>query len=458
MNPAGEAADITGKNYEMPPQFSYGLNLPNKNPSGPKPGNPLRQKRKNVFDDDDSGDEGQNDNGATEVSTLGGIDAPAPKPSSPTGPPPKRKIQLGAGKPSVKPLTKKSIFADDEDEDEANEKEQQGNVQFGLNQAKPAGPGKDFTNLSAIHSSKKHAKEAEELDPSIYSYDAVYDSLHAKHDKSATANKSEAPKYMTNLLRSAEIRKRDQLRARDRQLAKEREAEGDEFADKEAFVTSAYKAQQEEMRKVEEEEARREMEEEERRKQNGGAGMVGFYRDVLSRGEAKHEEAVKAAEEAARRVKAGEITEDTAKEEEEESEAKKAAELNSRGAHIAVNDEGQVVDKRQLLSAGLNVAPKPKAAPAAAQKPAFRPYTGRPGPAGYQSGRAGQRARQTEMIAQQLEERARQEEEAEAARQKEVAERNRSRKTTTDVSSAKERYLARKREREEAAVKEKANN
>lgn len=432
--------------------------MPNKNSSGPKPGNPLGQKRKNVFEDDDSGDEGRTGNGAVEVSTIGGLEVPAPKSPSSTGPPPKRKIQLGVGKPSVKPLSKKSIFADDEDEDEAKEKDKQGDVRFGLNQAKSAGPRKDFTNLSAMHSSKKQTKEAEELDPSIYSYDAVYDSLHAKPDKSAAANKSEGPKYMTNLLRSAEIRKRDQLRARDRQLAKEREAEGDEFADKEAFVTSAYKAQQEEMRKLEEEEARREKEEEERRKQNAGAGMVGFYRDVLSRGEAKHEEAVKAAEEAARRVKAGEITEDTTKEgeEEEESEARKAANLNARGAHIAINDEGQVVDKRQLLSAGLNVAPKPKAAPATGPTPASRPSTGRPGPAGYQSGRAGQRARQTEMIAQQLEERARQEEEAEAARQKEIAERNRSRKTAGDVSSAKERYLARKREREEAAAKEKA--
>lgn len=460
VNQTDSVADLTGLAYKMPPQFSSGLNLSNKRPSGPKAGNPLGQKRKNIFDDDDSGDEGQKDNGAIEVSTIGGPEAPAPKSSSSTGPPPKRKIQLGAGKPSVKPLTKKSIFADDEDEDEVKEKDQQRNVQFGLNPAqskKSAGPGKELTNLSAMHTSKKHAKEAEELDPSIYSYDAVYDSLHGKPDKSATANKSEGPKYITNLLRSAEIRKRDQLRARDRQLAKEREAEGDEFADKEAFVTSAYKAQQEEMRRLEEEEARREKEEEERRKQNGGAGMVGFYRDVLSRGEAKHEEAVKAAEEAARRVKAGEITEDAAKEEQEESEAQKAANLNARGAHIAVNDEGQVVDKRQLLSAGLNVAPKPKAAPASAPAPAVRPSTGRAGPAGYQSGRAGQRARQTEMIAQQLEERARQEEEAEAARQKEIAERNRSRKTTTDVSSAKERYLARKREREEAAAKEKAS-
>ncbi|KAJ6120110.1 hypothetical protein N7523_004390 [Penicillium sp. IBT 18751x] len=444
----------------MAPQF--GLNLPNKKPLGPKPSNPLGQKRKKNIFDDDSEDDNQNGDGAVEVSTMGGLDASAPKPPksfTTAGPPSKRKMQLGSGKPSVKPLNKNSIFADDEDEDEQKDKEQQGEVRFGLNQAQSKQqtvPGRDFTNLSAMHSSKRHAKEAEEVDPSIYSYDTVYDSLHAKKEKSATADQSETPKYMENLLRSAEIRKRDQLRARDRQLAKEREAEGDEFADKEAFVTSAYKAQQAEMRKVEEEEARREKEEEERKKKNGGAGMVGFYRDVLSRGEAKHEEAVKAAEEAARRLKAGEITEDTV-ESEEKSEAQKIEDLNARGARVAVNDEGQVVDKRQLLSAGLNVAPKPKTTQSATSIAAARP-AGRPGPnAGNQGGRAGQRSRQTEMITRQLEQQARQEEEAEAARQKEIAEKARSQKTTSDVMSAKERYLARKREREEAAAKEKAN-
>ncbi|KAJ5087932.1 hypothetical protein N7456_011548 [Penicillium angulare] len=442
----------------MPIQFSGGLNMPNKKP-GPKPNNPLGQKRKkNIFDDSDDEDkQNDNDNGAEEVSTLGGLNAPesTSKPSKSAGPPPKRKMQIGTGKPNAKPLNKSSIFADDEDEDEEKDKERQEEVQFGLNPKKGAANPKEFTNLSALHSSKKHAKEAEELDPSVYSYDAVYDSLHAKPDKSATSNKSEVPKYMENLLRSAEIRKRDQLRARDRQLAKEREAEGDEFAEKESFVTGAYKEQQAEMRKLEEEEAQREKEEEERKKKNGGSGMVDFYRDMLSRGEAKHEQVVKATEEAAQRVKEGVNTEETTAETEEKSEAQKAADLNARGAHIATNDEGQVVDKRQLLSAGLNVAPKPKTAPAG-NKPAARGPVGRPAAAGYQTGRAAQRARQTEMITQQLEEQARQEEEAEAAKQKELAEKSRSQKTSGDVSSAKERYLARKREREEAAAKEKA--
>jgi len=430
------------------------LSLGNKKPAAPKPGNPLGLKRKNIFDDDSGDEDRQNDNGEIELSTVGGLKEPAPRTKPPSAdPPPKRTMQFGsAAKPTIKPLKKNSLFADDEDEDEGKEKEKQGEMHLGLNQAKSkklTAPGKDFTNLSAMHSSKKHAKEAEELDPLIYSYDSVYDSLHAKPAKSSVNNtKSETPKYMQNLLQSAEIRKRDQLRAKDRQLAKEREAEGDEFDDKEKFVTSAYKAQQEELRKAEEEEARREQEEEERRKKSGNSGMIGFYRDVLSRGEERHEEAVKAAEEAARRVKAGELPEEI-KEEDEKTDAQKADDLNSHGARIAVNDEGQVVDKRQLLSAGLNVAPKPKSqqpAPKAAPRPAARPA------GGYQNARAAQRARQTDMVASQYEERARQEEEAEAVKQKEIEEKSRSRKTEGEVSSAKERYLARKKEREEAAA------
>ncbi|CAG7971415.1 unnamed protein product [Penicillium salamii] len=432
------------------------ISLGNKKPAGPKPGNPLGQKRKNLFDDDSGDEDAQAQNGAIEVSTIGGLEEPTPKTKPQNAaPPPKRKMQFaGAAKPTIKTLSKNSLFADDEDEDEAKEKEQQGAMHLGLNQAKSKSsttPGKEFINLSAMHSSKKHAKEAEELDPSIYSYDAVYDSLHAKPAKSSTNTKSETPKYMQNLLQSAEIRKRDQLRAKDRQLAREREAEGEEFDDKEKFVTSAYKAQQEELRKAEEEEARREQAEEERRKKSGNSGMIGFYRDVLSRGEEQHEQAVKAAEEAARRVKDGELPEEPTGEE-EKTEAQKAEDLNSRGARVAVNDEGQVVDKRQLLSAGLNVAPKPKSQ-APAPKPAPRPVA-RP-PAGHQNARAAQRARQTDMVASQYEERARQEEEAEAAKQKEIAEKSRSRKSEGEVSSAKERYLARKREREEAAAKAK---
>ncbi|KAF9893391.1 hypothetical protein FE257_011823 [Aspergillus nanangensis] len=455
----------------MPPKISLGLNLSNnKNPHNASAS--AGQKRKKAIFDADSDSDTNSPNKAEEITTLGGLKASQPTQKRQQDPPPKRKIPFGgpqSNKPTIKPLSKASIFADDDDDDQ-DAPHNTPSTQYGLNppSTKPKpNPGSSgntndgYTDLSALHSSRKHAQEAQDLDPSIYSYDAVYESLHSKPEKSKETATDEGPRYMGSLLRSAEVRKRDQLRARDRMLTKEREAEGDEFADKEKFVTAAYKAQQEEMRRVEAEEAEREKQEEERRRANGGSGMVGFYRDMLSRGEQQHEAVVKATEEAARRVQAGEVEEDKEKDKKEEqeegskgkTEAQKAAELNSKGAHIAINEEGQVVDKRQLLSAGLNVAPKPKpqggvsaASRAAAATSRFE--------GGQQRGaRAGQRSRQTEMIASQLEERAKQEEEAEKAQQKEVAERSRSQKTQSDVSSAKERYLARKREREAAQAK-----
>lgn len=66
------------------------------------------------------------------------------------------------------------------------------------------------------------------------------------------------PKYITKLIETAEVRKRDRLRAEDKMVQREREREGDEYADKDQFVTPAYLAQQEELRKIEEEEKRKE--------------------------------------------------------------------------------------------------------------------------------------------------------------------------------------------------------
>ncbi|PGH08958.1 hypothetical protein GX51_01015 [Blastomyces parvus] len=418
------------------PTLSYGLNLPNKKPQGlslPKANNP--QKRKRTIFDSDSEDEGaqKEGNGSVEISTIGGLDDDNASNSNDNG-----------GRSSKKPATSK--------------------------RKSPPPQINHYTNLSSLHSSKKHAQTAEALDSSIYDYDAVYDSLHAKPpptSSSAAAKEASTPKYMTALLRSAEIRKRDQLRARDKQLQREREAEGEEYADKEKFVTAAYKAQQEEARRIEAEEAEREREEEERRKKGGG--MVGFYKDMLERGEKRHEEVVRAAEEAARSRPAEEgVNKEKLPEEKEEleagekNEAQIAAELNARGANIILNDEGKVVDKRQLLTAGLNVAQKPskaKVAPAAgAEKAAGSAGWGGEGRfrgvdvAG--SGRAGQRARQTEMLAAQLEERMRKEEEEKEAKAKELAAKVKSSKTVTDVQSARERYLARKKEREKQAGKE----
>ena len=88
------------------------------------------------------------------------------------------------------------------------------------------------------------------------------------------------PKYISNLLKQAEIRNQEEERRKERKVQKEREEEGDEFADKEKFVTSAYRKKMEEMQKLDEEEKKKEAMEQmlDVTKQKD---MSGFYRHLF---------------------------------------------------------------------------------------------------------------------------------------------------------------------------------
>lgn len=70
------------------------------------------------------------------------------------------------------------------------------------------------------------------------------------------------PKYIENLLKKAEQRQREQDIVYERKLAKERSQEDHLYADKDKFVTSAYKKKLAEQAKWLEEERRRELREE----------------------------------------------------------------------------------------------------------------------------------------------------------------------------------------------------
>lgn len=414
----------------MPPKLAYGLNLASKKQDRKTPlqnaftARPGQKRKKTIFDDDfdeEDNEDGQNEakeENITEISTFGSVEE---EPAAPTAAPPPKKQTKTSDKP-------------------------------------PDPSRNSYVNLSSLRTSRKYAEEAQEIDPTIYDYDAVYDSLHAAPEADKKKAASEGPRYINALLQSAQVRKRDQLRARERMLQREREAEGEEFADKEKFVTSAYKAQQEEARRLEEEEERKAKEEEEKRKKGGG--MVAFYKDVLDRDESRHEAAVRAAQELAEKKKRGEVIEETeTTATDEESEAKRAEALKAKGANVVINENGEIVDKRQLLSAGLNVAKKkPATEESRQQKTGATATTSRygAGAPGYRRDggpRAAQRERQTEMLAAQLEEKMRAQQAEEEAKQKELAEKIKSHRSTTDVQSARERYLARKREREAAAQK-----
>lgn len=163
------------------------------------------------------------------------------------------------------------------------------------------------------------------------------------------------PRYVEQLLKTAEQRKLDRVKAEDVMTAREREKEGDEFKDKESFVTPAYLAQQEEIRQAEEAEKAK--------GSSAKGGMAKFYEQYLSSSADAHQ----AASEAAKKQQSGTGTQpEQHYDDEPVSDMHLAREAASRlNRVVQVNEDGQVVDKTELLSGGLNMAPprKPQGPP-----------------------------------------------------------------------------------------------
>lgn len=172
--------------------------------------------------------------------------------------------------------------------------------------------------------------------------------------------------------------------------------------------------------------------------------MSSFYRNMLDKTEERHADLVSAtATLTSHPDKSEESKESTM--ETPKSEKDLVNEINAKHAGaIAVNDEGQVVDKRQLLSAGLNIVTKKKDVPKAENDTRSNLQRFQKQPLSH---KMASRERQTQIIAQQLENARKREVEEEQASLAEVERQAKMRKTTSgDVQSARERYLKRKAE------------
>jgi coiled-coil domain-containing protein 55 len=402
--------------------FKFGLNVKNKgaNPLAKAAAKPaLGKKKKPLFDDEEEDVKGKSKaaDGVQEIGELSFEDTLASASSGPSKPAPQKPKR---GQPPAPPSKRPKPKEDD--------------------------PTTIAYSASAAEAEKR-AQEALEADATLYDYDAAYDALHAVNAAKKAAERDNAaerkPKYMDALFESAEQRKKDQLRARDKLIQREREAEGDEFADKEKFVTGAYKAQQEETRRAEEEEKKRQEAEEEKKKK---FGMQGFHKQMLADQERRHQEAMEAA---ARALKEG-IKLPVEEAEKEKTDAEIVEELRKQGKNVILNEEGQVADKSQLLSAGLNIIAKPKPASSTSTSTAAadQPQSAWTKP---KSGRNAQRERQTQMVVEQIEAANKRKADEEAEEQGKLEHARKSQKTEKDISSAKERYLQRKKEKEAAA-------
>lgn len=399
--------------------LKFGLNVkPKKEPSGPP--SRIPPKKPTIFDDNDGDEEPDEEIRPADLGEEISVFDASAAPKRPTGPsPPARPTAKSRLNPPKEPPTLKNKTHDNA-----------------------------FADLSSDRASQKHGKTATELDSAIYDYDSFHDVHTSVSAARKAAEKQDAierkPKYINNLLDAAARRKQDQLVAREKLLQREREAEGDEFADKEKFVTGAYKLQQAEAQKIEEEQKKKTEEEERRRRERGG-GMQSFYRGVMDESEKRHQEAM----EAARKLEQGATVE--IEDDDKKTDVELAAEMKRKGVKVDINEEGQVTDKRQLLTAGLNIGTtgqgteKRSADHLRAQaRPAQNAFQGK------RNDQRAMRERQTKMLEEQLAESTKRAADEEAEEKRKLEHAAKSRKTEGDISSAKERYLARKREVEAA--------
>ncbi|KAG8763419.1 hypothetical protein FRC11_004030 [Ceratobasidium sp. 423] len=355
--------------------------------------------------------------------------------------------------------------------------------------AGPGGSGRkknDMTNMAAQAVSRKVQRKMDaelKVDSTVFQYDEVWDGMKLAEAKSKAQKEdnpeARKPKYMKNLLDSAATRRLDHLRAEEKLMQREREAEGDEFADKEKFVTQAYKDQMAEVRRAEAEEKARE--EAERKKNKGlGGGMTHFYKRMLEDSSKSHEAAVAATNteptpepttsapgrigpapvqnltvtRPPRGPKPLEVApnpDEVLKTGEGKKDGETKTMITADGTEVEINDNNEVVDKRELLSAGLNLS-----APNTRNLSLLRAIHGSSTKsnepvvvhraAGVAASKEEIRKRQQRQLESQLEDerkRIREEQEREEREERERVVRRRNDEGA--VNDARERYLARKR-------------
>ncbi|KAI0006169.1 coiled-coil domain-containing protein 55-domain containing protein [Russula compacta] len=317
-------------------------------------------------------------------------------------------------------------------------------------------------NIQLSKSAKKRMEKEQQVDATVYQYDEVWDSMQESKARQKEVKERETkerkPKYISGLLTSAATRRLDHLRAEEKMIQRERETEGDEFRDKETFVTQAYKDQMAEVRRAEEEErAREELE----KKRGPSGGMAHFYRKLLEESEQKHEETVAATQLTSKAVKGPQgtvpnLTIVRPPELAPKSDAELARLARDQGKDVELNEDNQIVDKRELLSAGLNLsAPNTRRFSLHTPKQSHAPSAEAHRAAGSAASRKEINERRMREISTQLaEERERVVKEKERQESEATARLIARRNDDADIQRALERYQARKRRKLEKSSEE----
>ncbi|KZV90243.1 hypothetical protein EXIGLDRAFT_617184 [Exidia glandulosa HHB12029] len=386
----------------------------------------------------------------------------------------KLSFSLNAKKPNnspaigaTKPPPKFGAFNDDNDDDQQD-------APLVKEASKARG---DVNRLLAAKSAAAAQTKAEKkrlaaelkVDKTVFQYDEVYDAMKTSEIKAKARKDEEAkstkPKYIDGLLATAETRRLDRLRAEEKLMQREREEEGDEFADKETFVTPAYKAQLEATRKAEAEEKAREAAM--RSKGPTSGGMAHFYKQLLDQNEEVHSAAVAAtssdskpeASSSSSSNVPGRLTGPSLTISKPPvgptpmpmTDLELARLAREEGKDVELNDDNQIVDKRELLSAGLNLSlPNTRHLELQARggkKGGDEPVQTHRAVGVAASKREIDERRRREVDAQWSEERERVLAEKKRLEEEERQRLIKRRNDDSAVESARERYLARKRQK-----------
>ncbi|XP_077167416.1 nuclear speckle splicing regulatory protein 1 [Paroedura picta] len=172
-------------------------------------------------------------------------------------------------KAQQKTFIKHSVFMDDSDDETSVGESLQ----------------REALKKQAMKQTKLEIQRALAEDSTVYEYDNIYEDIQQKkaesHKGSLLGKEEKKPKYIQNILKAAELRKKEQEKRMEKKIQKEREMEGDAFDDKEAFVTSAYKKKLQE-RAEEEEREKREAALEACLDVTKQKDLSGFYRHLLN--------------------------------------------------------------------------------------------------------------------------------------------------------------------------------
>lgn len=231
---------------------------------------------------------------------------------------------------------------------------------------------------------------------------------------------------MDNLLESKKQREKDRLRAQDVKIRREREQEGDEFADKEVFVTSAYKAQQEELDKLAKEEEKAEgmyfcdtlhsftNEMHFLEQSNSGKNMNSFHRSILDR-------------------------------QTEEYKPLASTDVNMEAASPAANEKSDEAAP-SVLKAGLNMIKTKSQADTKIRNKSSSSRESRPAQSGGRQFSRKSRSEETTKIMKQYEAREARSKKIEEVKREKLLVNAMSKKSDNALASARERFLARKKE------------